>query len=155
MTLIQEVTYGRVCLVFSFIAFCVSAHHCLIPLLFLLYTFPDCGLLLGVYSPSPCKEVLVGFLGLQGFSKAASPHIFLLSVLKLFLAICWTLREEPIGTTFRSNQCSSNSYPKESYRKPWSSYKNLDCLLFIRFTRTLVFGYQALLKPPTVLFLSP
>lgn len=68
----------------------------------------------------------------------------------LFLLICWTLRGE---CTFRSDQCPSNSYLKESHRKPWNSYKNLDCLLFIRFTRTLVFGYQALFKPPTVLSL--
>lgn len=96
-----------------------------------------------VDSPSLCQEVLGGLLGFQGFSKAASPHMFLLSVLKLFLPICWTLREE---RTFGSNQHPSNSYLKESYRKPWSSQKNLDCLLFIRSTRTVFFGYQAFLK---------
>lgn len=96
-----------------------------------------------VDSPSLCKECTNSLVCL---------FLCFFFLKKLFLLIYWTLRGE---CTFSSDQCPSNSYLKESHRKPWSSYKNLDCLLFIRFTRTLVFGYQDLLEPPTVLSPSP
>lgn len=123
----------------SSIAFYVSTHHYHIQLFLLLYMSTD--------------DMLLLLQRLQRIHPYAmrGQILYLFFFFKvLFLLICWTLRGE---CTFRSDQCPSNSYLKESHRKPWNSYKNLDCLLFIRFTRTLVFGYQALFKPPTVLSL--